>query len=112
MTAVHLSQSSEQGNNSKTLKAYVIGGILSLLLTLAAFAFVGMKWLTSHELAIVIPVLALLQLFVQTKFFLNLNSSPHGRWNLMSFLFTILVVGVLIGGSLWIMINLNYNMMH
>ena len=40
---------------------------------------------------------------------LGLESKP--RWNLMMFLFMVLLIFVLVGGSMWIMYNLNYNVM-
>ena len=38
--------------------------------------------------------------------------TEQGKLNVMSFMFTIVVLAVIIGGSLWIMFHLNYNMMH
>lgn len=100
------------GNGQKTTKSYLIGLISSLVLTLIAFALVGNHMLSNQSLYIALSLLAIMQLFAQVTFFLRLNSSPEGRWNLMPFLFTIIVILVLVGGSLWIMYNLNYNMMH
>ena len=97
---------------AKTLRSYIIGLILSLLLTLTSFILTGRHMMSTTHLYIFLTLLAILQLFVQVVCFLRLNASPEGRWNLMPFLFTILIVLVLVGGSLWIMINLNYNMMH
>ena len=106
----------------KTLKAYVIGLVLCLLLTFASF---GLAWMhqdsgvSSHShlfsaegLMFVLMFLAVVQLVVQVICFLRLNSSKEGRWETMPFLFVIFVVVVIAGGSLWIMWNLNYFMMH
>lgn len=100
------------GAKLKTLKSYVIGFVLSLLLTLMAFGFVGEHLFTERMLYVLLVALALLQLFVQVVFFLRMNTTTEGRWNTMPFLFTIVIVSVLVFGSLWIMYNLNYNMMH
>lgn len=101
----------------KTVAAYVTGLILCLLLTLAAFKLVSMHLAGQAVLStigtyIALGVLAVIQLFVQVVCFLRLNASEEGRWELMPFLFTLFVVGVVVCGSLWIMISLNYNMMH
>lgn len=99
------------GAKIKTLKSYLIGLGLSLLFTFIAFAFVGEHLLSKEALYILITGLAVLQLLAQVIFFLRLNTSPEGQWNTMPFIFTLIVVGVLVGGSLWIMYNLNVNMM-
>jgi cytochrome o ubiquinol oxidase operon protein cyoD len=40
---------------------------------------------------------------------LGRESKP--RWKFIFLLFALLVVGIVVGGSLWIMNNLNYHMM-
>lgn len=100
------------GTGRKTLKSYLVGLGLSLLLTLSSFALVGKHLLPTASIYILIAVLAIFQLIAQVICFLRLNSSEKGRWNLMPFIFTIVIIAILVVGSLWIMINLNYNMMH
>ncbi len=102
----------ENGRNQKTLQGYVVGFVLSVILTLIAFGLVELRALTDTNLYIVLAVLSVAQLFVQSICFLRLNMSEEGQWNLMPFLFTILIIAVLVSGSLWIMYNLNYNMMN
>lgn len=95
------------------LKSYVIGFVLSILLTVAAFVLVEQHQLTPVYLYIVLAILAVLQLIVQVVFFLRLNArTSDSRWDLIAFLFTLLVIGILVSGSLWIMYNLNYNMVN
>ncbi|MCA9327819.1 cytochrome o ubiquinol oxidase subunit IV, partial [Candidatus Saccharibacteria bacterium] len=55
--------------------------------------------------------LAAAQLYVQSVFFLHLSAERKLRMTLWSTLFTIMVVVIIVVGSLWIMQNLNYNMM-
>lgn len=99
------------GTSPKTLGAYVTGLVLSFLLTAAAFLAVEKHLFSTEMLYITIAVLAIAQFAVQTLCFLRLNAGPEGRWNLYPFLFAVFVVFVVVGGSLWIMYNLNYNMM-
>jgi cytochrome o ubiquinol oxidase operon protein cyoD len=40
-----------------------------------------------------------------------LNTSSSERWNLVAFVFTALIIAILVIGSIWIMWNLNQNMM-
>jgi len=100
------------GTGKKTLKAYFIGFVFCLILTFASFAVAGKAIFGTVQSYIALAVLAVAQLFVQVIFFLRLNTSKEGRWNVMSFLFTLLIILVIVAGSFWIMFNLNYNMMH
>lgn len=100
----------EFGNRLKTFKVYMIGLASSLLLTLAAFGVVAAKPDDETGGYLILSILAIIQLIVQSICFLRLNASPVGRWNLFPFLFTLMIITFLVGGSLWIMYNLNYNM--
>ena len=100
------------GSSKKTLKAYLFGFVFCVILTVIPFFIVANHSFGATALYLALAVFAVLQLFVQVTFFLRLNASAEGRWNLMPFLFSIFVVLVLVGGSFWIMYNLNYNMMH
>lgn len=99
--------------NIKTIKMYVVGFALSLLLTLLAFAVVGFPDYSHAFIYGTLTILALSQLLVQVICFLRLNiRSTQDRWNLLAFVFTLIVVLILVSGSLWIMVNLNYYMMN
>src|SRR3990167_5676858 len=107
----HSAQTMKYGAKAKTLKSYLIGLFLSLIFTFTAFTLVGKHLLGIEGLYITLTALAVAQLFAQVICFLRLNVSEEGRWNTMPFIFTFIIVGVLVGGSLWIMYNLNMNMM-
>jgi len=105
-------QTTSRDPSVKTLRAYVTGLVLCVILTLAAFGIIDKRMFSESTLYIAVSVLAVIQLFVQSICFLRLNASPEGRWNLMPFLFAIFIVTIIVTGTLWIMYNLNYNMMH
>ena len=117
-TTKHIAEAHTPG--MKTLKAYVQGVCLSLFFTLVSFGIVAIHvnklnyWpmLSDTGLYITLAILAIAQLLVQVICFLRLNNSKEGKWELMPFIFTILIVAILVSGTLWIMYNLNYNMMH
>lgn len=93
------------------LKIYVIGFILSIICTLLAFGLVETHALIPQTLYLAVILLGVIQLVVQIFCFLRLNTSAEeGRWNLVTLLFTLVVVAIVVTGSLWIMYNLNYNM--
>ena len=96
--------------HSITTKAYIIGFVLSLALTLLAYCFVAYHIFTGVVLTTALLELAFVQLIVQLLFFLHLGQESRPRWNLVFFLLTFGVVLLVMVGSLWIMHNLNYNM--
>lgn len=95
-----------------TLGAYVSGFVMSLLLTLLAYLLVVKDFVDGWLVIPAIVVLAVIQFVVQLVFFLHLGRETKPRWNMMAFLFMLLVVFIVVTGSLWIMANLDYNMMH
>jgi cytochrome o ubiquinol oxidase operon protein cyoD len=44
-------------------------------------------------------------------YFLHLDTSSAARWNVLALIFTFLIMILFVGGTLWIMSNLNYRMM-
>ena len=91
-------------------KTYIIGFILSVSLTLAAYLAVVNQLFSVGLMISVIVTLAVAQLFVQLVFFLHLGQENRPRWNLLAALFAGLVVLIVVFGSLWIMKNLDYHM--
>jgi len=93
-------------------KSYLIGFALSVLLTLASFGVV-MSGLVPHDLMMPgIIVFGLAQLEVQLVCFLHMGTSPSQRGNLAIMLFTLLILAIVVVGSLWVLHNMNVNMMH
>jgi cytochrome o ubiquinol oxidase operon protein cyoD len=93
------------------LKLYVTGFALSIVLTLAAYFAVDEYLLDRWVLVFAISALAIVQAFVQLIFFLHLGKESRPRWNMLVFLFMLLVVAIIVLGSLWIMYNLNDRVM-
>lgn len=89
---------------------YVVGYILSIYLTLAAYLVVTQHSLSRDIIITLITCFALTQFIVQLLFFLHLGTEKKPRWKLFVFLSMISVVVILVAGSLWIMNNLNYRM--
>lgn len=95
----------------KPVVSYIVGFVLSVVLTLLAYFAVTQHWLEGSGLVGLIMGLAAVQFIVQVVFFLHLGGETKPRWRLSAFLFMLLVLVIIVGGSLWIMENLNYNMM-
>ena len=54
---------------------------------------------------------AVVQMLVHLHYFLHLDRSSSARWNVLALLFTLLIMFIFVGGSIWIMFDLNYRMM-
>jgi len=98
---------SEYGSS---LVSYTIGFVISIFLTLLAYMLVVSETLTGWTAILSIMALAVIQCFVQLIFFLNLGKTVGPRWKLAAFLFMLLIVVIVAGGSLWIMRDLDYRM--
>ncbi|OZI22773.1 cytochrome o ubiquinol oxidase subunit IV [Bordetella genomosp. 7] len=95
-----------------TLKSYLVGFGLSIILTLLSFGLV-MADAVPQRLALPgIVVLCVVQLLVQLVYFLHMGTSPSQRDNLSVFVFSVFVIAIIVGGSAWVLHNMNANMMH
>ena len=110
--SVILSEESYDAGKKK-LGLYIVGVILCVILTLVSFLTIMYSALSMTTMLAIIFVSALVQFIVQVVCFLRLNTkSEQNRMNLISFIFTIVILFVLISGSLWIMWSLHHRMMH
>ncbi|WP_299491595.1 cytochrome o ubiquinol oxidase subunit IV [uncultured Shewanella sp.] len=99
------------GADHGTLKSYIVGFLLSILLTIVPYCLVVEQSLPTVTLILLVVAFGFVQLLVQLIFFLHLNTKSEKGWNFQSFVFTALIVVILLAGSLWIMYNLRINMM-
>jgi cytochrome o ubiquinol oxidase operon protein cyoD len=99
------------GASHGSLKSYATGFILSIILTVIPFALVMHPTLSAQTTLAVILVLGIVQILVHLVYFLHMNTSSEQRWNVVAFIFTVLIIAILVVGSLWIMFHLNHNMM-
>ena len=90
-------------------RSYVTGFILSIATTLAAYFLVVNKVFTPEILVYAVLAIAVIQLIIQVVYFLHIGRGS--KWKLRTFVFTLIVVMIIVVGSVWIMENLNYNMM-
>ncbi len=93
------------------LQSYIIGFFIALILTLAAYFTATNHWFSGGATVGVLAWLAFVQLVVQLVFFLHFGRERKAHWNQAAFYFMLIILIIIVGGSLWIMGNLNYNMM-
>ena len=102
----------DYGTGKKTLSIYLIGLIICIFLTVIAFWVVMAEQFSRETILITIFSAACLQFLVQVICFLRLNTqTEQSKINVMSFIFTGVILIVIVIGSLWIMWSTNYYMM-
>jgi cytochrome o ubiquinol oxidase operon protein cyoD len=99
------------GVSRGSLKSYLTGFVLSLILTAIAFTLVMRGTLSSATILAGIFVAGIVQILVHLHYFLHLDTSSAARWNVLAMIFTLLIMILFVGGTLWIMYTLNYRMM-
>ncbi len=109
----HRANQPDFGTGKKKLGIYTFGLISCIILTLIAFGVVMANQFSKTTVFTIIYSAAIIQLLVQVLCFLRLNTeTEQGKMNVMSIIFTGVILVTIISGSLWIMWNVNYNMMY
>ena len=90
---------------------YVFGLALAVSLTAASFYFAGSKLVWGPAIPAALIALAIGQMGVHLVFFLHITTGPDNTNNVLALAFGVLIVFLLIAGSLWIMANLDHNML-
>jgi cytochrome o ubiquinol oxidase operon protein cyoD len=99
------------GVSRGSLRSYLTGFVLALILTAIPFAVVMRgAWSPPAALAVIF-IAAVVQILVHLHYFLHLDTSSAARWNVLAMIFTLLIMVLFVGGTLWIMYTLNYRMM-
>jgi cytochrome o ubiquinol oxidase operon protein cyoD len=93
------------------LLGYLVGLGLAVLLTATSFFIAGTDLVWQPSIPVAIIVLAIAQMGVHLVFFLHITTGPDNANNVLALAFGLLIVFLVIAGSLWIMANLNHNMM-
>jgi cytochrome o ubiquinol oxidase subunit IV len=93
------------------LLGYVTGLGLAILLTATSFFIGGTDLVWQPSIPVAIIVLAIAQMGVHLVFFLHITTGADNTNNILALAFGLLIIILVIGGSLWIMANLNHNMM-
>lgn len=102
----------QDGGYHATVKGYMIGFLLSVVLTAIPFWLVMGQVLSSPRItAFVVLAFAAVQMVVHMVYFLHLNTKVESGWSLLSMVFTVALVVIMLSGSIWVMYHLNTNMM-
>jgi cytochrome o ubiquinol oxidase operon protein cyoD len=90
---------------------YTIGLLLAVLLTAISFWVTNTSLLWGPGIPLGLAVLAIAQMGVHLVFFLHITTGPDNTNNVLALAFGVLIVTLVVAGSLWIMTDLNSNMM-
>lgn len=86
-----------------SLKSYIIGFGLSILLTIIPLAVVMNHMLSKTGTLVLILIMAVLQFGVQLFFFMHVKEGENARWNIMALIFGLVILVTIVAGSIWIM---------
>ncbi|KAA2317196.1 cytochrome o ubiquinol oxidase subunit IV [Pseudooceanicola sediminis] len=88
------------------------GFVLAAILTVIPFGIILGEPDISRMLKIgIIMGFGALQIIVHLVYFLHVNRSSEGGWTIAATLFAVIILVIVLAGSLWVMHNMNENMM-
>jgi cytochrome o ubiquinol oxidase operon protein cyoD len=90
---------------------YTIGLVLAVILTAVSFWVANTSLLWGPGIALGLAVLAVAQMGIHLVFFLHITTGPDNTNNVLALAFGVLIVVLVVSGSLWIMWDLDHNMM-
>jgi cytochrome o ubiquinol oxidase subunit IV len=99
------------GASRGSLRTYLTGFVLSLILTAIPFALVMSGALSSSVTLAGIFSAGIVQILAHMHYFLHLDTSSAERWNVLALMFTLVIMALFVGGSIWIMYDLYFRMM-
>ena len=100
-----------QGRPSSEVLVYTTGLALAVILTAVSFWVANTTLLWGPGVSMGLIVLAIAQMGVHLVFFLHITTGSDNTNNVLALAFGLLVVFLVIAGSMWIMANLNDNLM-
>ena len=102
---------SAEVERAREFRAYVLGISLALALTLMPFALVYWSVITRFGLLVAIGVFGFVQMIVHFRFFLHINPPKQNTDDLLLIAFSLSLVAIMVGGTVWILYNLAMRMM-
>ena len=104
-------QGGASDERSAKLGTYVLGLSLAILLTIASFWVAKTDVIYGPGIPVALATLAIAQMGIHLVFFLHLTTAPDNTNNILALAFGLLIVGLVVFGSVWIMAHLNHNLM-
>ncbi|WP_122560102.1 cytochrome o ubiquinol oxidase subunit IV [Pseudomonas viridiflava] len=102
---------SSAGTSHGSSRSYMVGFILSVVLTLIPFLLAMYPALPRMTTLWLVVLTGLIQIVVHLKFFLHLDTAAEQRWNMRALIFSLIIIVLLVGLTLWIMFSIHHNML-
>ncbi|WP_010139931.1 cytochrome o ubiquinol oxidase subunit IV [Oceanicola sp. S124] len=100
------------GGSHGTLGSLMIGFAMAAILTILPFGLVMGEVDLPRNLAIgLIMGMGAVQIIVHLVYFLHVGKSSEQGWTLVATIFSVIILVIVLAGSLWVMHNMNENMM-
>ncbi|PJE31900.1 cytochrome bo3 quinol oxidase subunit 4 [Pseudooceanicola antarcticus] len=95
-----------------TMGRLMIGFAMAAILTILPFGLVmGEVDLPRNLTIALIMGMGALQIIVHLVYFLHVGTSSEEGWTLVATIFSVIILVIVLAGSLWVMHNMNENMM-
>ena len=98
-------------NVSTQVISYLIGLALAVIMTAISFYIVHSHLIWGPGVPVGLVVLAIGQMGIHLVFFLHVNTGPDSTNTVLALAFGLLIVFLVLAGSMFIMNNLNQNML-
>jgi len=109
--ADRVSGAPEERTLAQEVQGYLLGLGLATLLTIASFWADQSREIYAYGIAVALLVLAVAQIGIHLIFFLHNTTDPDKENNILALAFGVLIVCLIVFGSLWVMLHLNYSLM-
>lgn len=86
-----------------SVKSYVAGFILSIVLTVIPAVLVINHMLSKTWLTFAVLAMAVLQFLIQLFFFMHIREGEKPRYNVMALILGGVIIFTIVAGSIWIM---------
>ncbi len=101
----------EEHEPTASYLSYTAGLGLAIVATIASFVESHTLLLWAPGIPVGLVVLGFAQIGIHLVFFLHVGSGPDSTNNILALAFGVLIAFLVIAGSVWIIANLNSNMM-
>ncbi len=99
-----------KGTATTSFRPLLIGFFSSLILLVFIYGVVAFRFLPESVEMPAVIFLGTLVAVLQIVYYFHVGLEPHSKWSILMLLFTILVTVLVIGGSMWIMYNVMYDL--
>ena len=107
-----MSADTHHAHDHGTMGQLMIGFALAAILTIIPFYLVMAEVdMARSTLVGIIMGLGAVQIVVHLVYFLHLKPSSEEGWNFFATIFAVIILVIVLAGSLWVMHNMNENMM-